>query len=424
MNSSNSSREQTHRVGVFWDIENVPVPRQRSGTDVVNALHLQLSPLGQRIQMFACANLGNGGGQLSQKRRGELSRAGVRLHDAVRDGKDVADKLLVADIMDFALDFKPPATIVLISGDVDFAIVLARLKLRGYRIVLVLPSGNHVRDELKKIGDLLYFIDDVLSPQTQLVLDGAGSDDDSETEGNETDIQDIGRLAMEPARRTAPSEASLSATAVDQYVESFLDILHDFACDGQHTVLLCKMGLPLREKWPTLRKGKGMIGQLAKRAHELGLVEYKSEHPASVSLKKSDSDDEDDDDDDEEDNDESDKEGDDDETDDNDKVSSKRHIPGSTTVASPAAPASTTNASTTTDYRHILLQLAAACKSQQLYTVKSLRDCYRQAYQRELCDDLGVDKNHIRPILAESSLFKLRYRPGKGYTFKKSTGSE
>ncbi|MCI22246.1 hypothetical protein A2U01_0043422, partial [Trifolium medium] len=48
----------------------------------------------------------------------------------------------------FALDNPPPSSIMLISGDVDFAPALHILGQRGYTIILVIPAGVGVSSAL------------------------------------------------------------------------------------------------------------------------------------------------------------------------------------------------------------------------------------------------------------------------------------
>lgn len=80
---------------------------------------------------------------------------GVSLIDTPKSGrKDVADKMIIADIMAYAIDVPPPARIVLLSGDRDFAYPMSLIRGRGYQVVLITPpvgavpilkaSANHV----------------------------------------------------------------------------------------------------------------------------------------------------------------------------------------------------------------------------------------------------------------------------------------
>jgi hypothetical protein len=63
----------------------------------------------------------------------------------------------------YAIDNQPPSTIVLISGDRDFAYGLAMLRLRRYRVVLVTLSNAH--PSLRAQASLCFdWISDVLEP--------------------------------------------------------------------------------------------------------------------------------------------------------------------------------------------------------------------------------------------------------------------
>ncbi|KAL1717293.1 NYN domain-containing protein [Schizophyllum commune] len=78
--------------------------------------------------------------------RSELQSTGVALVDCPHNGqKDVVDQMLQTDMLVFALDHPAPATIVLISGDRDFAYVASILRRRMYNVVLICHStpGPH-----------------------------------------------------------------------------------------------------------------------------------------------------------------------------------------------------------------------------------------------------------------------------------------
>jgi hypothetical protein len=75
--------------------------------------------------------------------RSELQGSGVSLIDTPKSGrKDVADKMMIADLLSFAIDKRPPALIVLLSGDRDFAYPLGILRNRGYEILLITPPSG------------------------------------------------------------------------------------------------------------------------------------------------------------------------------------------------------------------------------------------------------------------------------------------
>lgn len=102
--------------------------------------------------------------------RSELQASGVSLTDCPHNGrKDVADKMIlgmcwtpwdspynfegVVDMLAFAIDNEAPATIVLISGDRDFAYAVSMLRLRRYCVVIIAPSTIH--DSLKLQASVL-----------------------------------------------------------------------------------------------------------------------------------------------------------------------------------------------------------------------------------------------------------------------------
>ncbi|KAJ7559366.1 hypothetical protein O6H91_04G082000 [Diphasiastrum complanatum] len=91
-----------------------------------------------------------------RKVREGCQRTGVNLIDVPNGKKDASDKAIFVDMFLFALDNPPPCTIFLISGDVDFASALHKLGLRGYTIVLAIPSGVGVASALISAGKYVW----------------------------------------------------------------------------------------------------------------------------------------------------------------------------------------------------------------------------------------------------------------------------
>jgi hypothetical protein len=76
--------------------------------------------------------------------RSELQNSGVSLIDCPHNGrKDVADKMMIVDMLTFALDTPSPASIILVSGDRDFAYAVSTLRSRAYSVYLVTPTTSH-----------------------------------------------------------------------------------------------------------------------------------------------------------------------------------------------------------------------------------------------------------------------------------------
>ncbi|KAJ2917205.1 hypothetical protein MD484_g3173, partial [Candolleomyces efflorescens] len=69
-----------------------------------------------------------------------MQSSGVSLTD-VPGGKDIADKMLIADMLAYALDRPTSSTVlVLVSADPSLAYPLSILRLRGYHVVVVAPA--------------------------------------------------------------------------------------------------------------------------------------------------------------------------------------------------------------------------------------------------------------------------------------------
>lgn len=129
---------QKTNVAVFWDLENCQPPRNLSGASVIQDLRQSLREFGSLRQIRAYADLK----LIKRSKRLELQHAGVQLLDVPSDKKEAADKMMLTDIMMFAIENTPPQRIALISGDQDFAYTLAQLRNIGYEIILIKPPGG------------------------------------------------------------------------------------------------------------------------------------------------------------------------------------------------------------------------------------------------------------------------------------------
>ena len=78
---------------------------------------------------------------LKKSMRSELQASGVSVVDVPHNSrKDAADKMLLVDMIAYAIDHPPPANIILISGDRDFCYGLSVLRNRLYNVILVMPN--------------------------------------------------------------------------------------------------------------------------------------------------------------------------------------------------------------------------------------------------------------------------------------------
>ncbi|KIO25037.1 hypothetical protein M407DRAFT_8598 [Tulasnella calospora MUT 4182] len=136
------------RVGIFWDFENYPPPSKLNGCDMGN----RIRRLGQHFGTVVAfkAYLDQSVTSCTKAMRSQLQSSGVSLTDCPRpdrDRKDVADKMILADLMAFAYDNPLPSAIILISGDKDFAYAISVLRSQLYSVILV-HRGSDVSPNL------------------------------------------------------------------------------------------------------------------------------------------------------------------------------------------------------------------------------------------------------------------------------------
>ncbi|KAL1741709.1 NYN domain-containing protein [Schizophyllum fasciatum] len=107
-------------VGIFWDYENCQYTAGRTGFDIARSIEQQARGHGlvrtfkAYLDIQQCA--------VPASLRSELQSSGVTLVDCPHNGqKNVVDLMLLTDMLVFALSESAPVTVVLVSGDRDFA---------------------------------------------------------------------------------------------------------------------------------------------------------------------------------------------------------------------------------------------------------------------------------------------------------------
>ncbi|PCH40366.1 hypothetical protein WOLCODRAFT_68900 [Wolfiporia cocos MD-104 SS10] len=74
--------------------------------------------------------------------RSMLHQAGVSVVDCPHeDKKEVVDRAMGADLIEFALHRPAPATVILISGDCDHSPAISKLFMNGYTTIILSPQG-------------------------------------------------------------------------------------------------------------------------------------------------------------------------------------------------------------------------------------------------------------------------------------------
>ncbi|XP_059652885.1 uncharacterized protein LOC132299977 [Cornus florida] len=151
--SQNSSHAP---LAILWDIENCPVPSDVRPEDVAGNIRMALRVhpvIRGAVTMFSAYGDFNA---FPRRLREGCQRTGVKLIDVPNGRKDAADKAILVDMFLFAIDNPPPSSIMLISGDVDFAPALHILGQRGYTVILVIPSRVDVSSALCNAGSFVW----------------------------------------------------------------------------------------------------------------------------------------------------------------------------------------------------------------------------------------------------------------------------
>ncbi|CAF1491088.1 unnamed protein product [Adineta steineri] len=150
---SQVKQRQEGVIALFWDLENVSIPRTESPFDIVQRLRqvLVLTP-GLREVGFTCycdASV------IPQEKQLSLSHANVRIAHVPDRKSGGADRQILLDLDRFEHAYKPPGTIVLISGDIDFVGKLSDLRHRaGFHIIVV--HNKPAKEELKSTANTHY----------------------------------------------------------------------------------------------------------------------------------------------------------------------------------------------------------------------------------------------------------------------------
>lgn len=161
ISNGNQCKQQTRNisqgpVAILWDIENCPVPSDTRPEDVAGNIRMALRVhpvIDGAVTMFSAFGDFNA---FPRRVREGCQRTGVKLIDVPNGQKDAADKAILIDMFLFALDNPPPSSIMLISGDVDFAPALHILGQRGYTVILVIPSSVWVSSALSNAGRFVW----------------------------------------------------------------------------------------------------------------------------------------------------------------------------------------------------------------------------------------------------------------------------
>ena len=132
-----AAKQSQAPMAIFWDLENMPIPTTSSGRDVSSRLKSILKPYGDLVQFRGYASIGLN--LIPQQKRSDLQLSGCLLVDCPHNGrKEVADKMIIVDAMNFAMENTSGATLCFVTGDVDYAYMLAVLqRYKQYRTIVI-----------------------------------------------------------------------------------------------------------------------------------------------------------------------------------------------------------------------------------------------------------------------------------------------
>ena len=168
---SNSIPSNTFHWRVYWDLENVPIPKNVDPSYFVHRLLNSLSNISvsssltstpkPTVQIIATADVD----RIAPRIRSSLHANGVSLvHVEAGRRKDTADKALLVELCLSAADILPPAGIALVSGDIDFSYALARLRARGFYTAVIAPVERYgLANALRSVPHALLAVEDLIS---------------------------------------------------------------------------------------------------------------------------------------------------------------------------------------------------------------------------------------------------------------------
>ncbi|KAG1778550.1 NYN domain-containing protein [Suillus placidus] len=138
------------KVAIFWDYENCSPPLNSQGHAIVNGIRRIAHVFGYVTSFKAYFDMSSQSSHKSVGFRSDLQSSGVSIIDCPHNGKkEVVDKMILVDMIAFAVDNPSPATIILIAGDRDYAYAVSTLRLRQYSVVLIVPPAPNIPQSLE-----------------------------------------------------------------------------------------------------------------------------------------------------------------------------------------------------------------------------------------------------------------------------------
>ncbi|RDB24036.1 hypothetical protein Hypma_008811 [Hypsizygus marmoreus] len=152
--------ERGRPVAIFWDFDACPLSVRLSASETVEGICRAANLHGSVtvFQLFLERRF-DGPAILPRDVRSQLEHSGVAVVECFRESASNHAIQLPTDMLLFAVDNSPPATIVLISDNTDYTYAISQLKRRKYKIVLIVPSRTNMPRDLGIHADLVLDFD-------------------------------------------------------------------------------------------------------------------------------------------------------------------------------------------------------------------------------------------------------------------------
>lgn len=144
-----SNSNSAAACAVFWDLENIRVPRRVSASKASNAISVAIRETGY-VRDIVHKRCYYDSRHIMERNtdRTAIDMGGWTLCDCPkRNQKETLDKKIIVDVMAFAAEHRhldTPPTIVLISSDGDFAYMLAILRDWRMKVVLIYEQATDI----------------------------------------------------------------------------------------------------------------------------------------------------------------------------------------------------------------------------------------------------------------------------------------
>ncbi|KAG5639598.1 hypothetical protein H0H81_010800 [Sphagnurus paluster] len=130
----------SQRVAIFWDFETCQLPPGLTGFEAADNIRRVANSYGSvtLFNLYTESADEHAASSLLPDIQSQLELCGVPMIHCNKTDSNLPTKL-ATDMVIFALDTSPPATLVLISGNPTFTYPVSLLRRRGYHVVLALP---------------------------------------------------------------------------------------------------------------------------------------------------------------------------------------------------------------------------------------------------------------------------------------------